>query len=235
MVQRALDAGVQRIFLPNIDSSTVSGMMELVENHPSNCFPMMGLHPTSVKENYLDELQQVRKHLDKGSFCAVGEIGIDLHWDTSTLSIQEEAFRQQIEWAKADGLPIVIHTREAFEEVFKCIDELNDHSLSGIFHCFTGTLEEANKIIDYGGFKLGIGGVLTFKNGGLAEVVKGIDLVHLVLETDSPWIAPAPYRGKRNESSYITLVAEELARIKDCPVEEIAEITTRNSVEVFNC
>jgi TatD DNase family protein len=233
MLQRAIDAGVTRFFLPNIDSSSIPGMFKLCRNHPDHCFPMMGLHPCSVNADYGRELQVVEHWLDKMKFYAVGEIGIDLYWDKTFIDQQKDAFAQQIELAKKHKLPIVIHTRNAFDECYEIVKALHDENLKGIFHCFSGTIEEAQKVIDLGGFWLGIGGVVTFKNGGLDKVVADVDLKHIVLETDSPYLAPAPHRGKRNESGYISFVARKLAEIKNVPVEEVAQITTANSVEIF--
>lgn len=233
MVHRAINNGVTRLFLPNIDSSSIEGMLALRQQFPNNCFAMMGLHPTSVKENYLDELKLIEQHLNKQTFCAIGEIGIDLFWDKTYLKQQQDAFRMQINWAKKRNLPFVIHCRDSFNEIFEILDELNDENMKGIFHCFTGNIEQATKVIEYGGFKLGIGGVVTFKNSGLEEVLKNIDIKHLVLETDSPYLAPVPYRGKRNESSYLLNIAEKLSDIYQLPTQKIAEITTQNSVEVF--
>ena len=194
---------------------------------------MTGLHPCSVKDNYKEELGHVKKQLDSGKYIAVGEIGIDLYWDKTTLGIQQEAFATQINWAKEMGLPIVIHTRDSFNEIFEVVDELNDDKLFGIFHCFNGTLKQAQKIIEYGGFKMGIGGVVTFKNAGVDKVVKQLDLKHLVLETDSPYLTPTPHRGKRNESAYTRIIADKLSDLFEKPIEEIAEITTDNSKAVF--
>lgn len=233
MIQKAISAGVERIFLPNIDSSSIVGMLALQQQFPTNCFAMMGLHPTSVKENYLEELQIIEQHLNQQKFCAIGEIGIDLYWDKTFLPQQQDAFRTQINWAKERNLPFVIHCRDSFNEIFEILDELNDEKMRGIFHCFTGDLSQANKVIAYGGFKLGIGGVVTFKNSGLEEVFKHIDIKHLVLETDSPYLAPVPYRGKRNETSYIVNIAEKLSDIYQLPIEDVAKITTQNSIEVF--
>jgi len=233
VINSASGLGVQRIFLPNIDSTTIDDLLGLVQSYPNICFPMMGLHPCSVKEDYKEELDIVVKQLDSGDYCAVGEIGIDLHWDKTFFSQQQEAFRSQIELAKQMGLPIVIHSRNSFEEIFEIIDELNNDQLSGIFHCFSGTLEQANKIIDYGGFKLGIGGVVTFKNSGLDKVVEQIELEHLVLETDSPYLAPVPFRGKRNETPYIIHIAEKVAELHNVDIAVVAEITTANSKEIF--
>jgi len=233
MVQRAINSGVSRLFLPNIDSSSIDGMLALQQQFPKNCFAMMGLHPTSVGENYLEELSIIKNQLNQQQFCAIGEIGIDLFWDKTFLKQQQEAFKIQINWAKERNLPFVIHCRDSFNEIFEILDELNDEKMRGIFHCFTGNLTQATKVIEYGGFKLGIGGVVTFKNSGLEQVLKHIDIKHLVLETDSPYLAPIPFRGKRNESSYIVNVAEKLSDIYQIPTQKIAEITTQNSVEVF--
>lgn len=233
MIQSAIDKGVSRLFLPNIDSSSIDGMLALENEFPNNCFAMMGLHPCSVKDNYKEELALAEKHLAQRGFCAIGEIGIDLYWDKSTLAIQQDAFKTQINWAKERNLPFVIHCRDAFDEIFEIMDELNDDKMRGIFHCFTGTIEQANHIINYGGFKLGIGGVVTFKNAGLDKVVEQIDLKHLVLETDSPYLAPTPFRGKRNESSYLINIAERISDLHQISLEEVAKITTANSKEVF--
>ena len=233
IVNRALEKGVQQMLLPNIDSSSIQPMLNLCTEFPNNCFPMMGLHPCDVKENYLEELVIIEEWLQKEKFVAVGEIGIDLYWDKSTLSIQEDAFRKQVELAKNYRLPIAIHVRNSFDEVLAIVDELNDDNLSGVFHCFTGNEAQANHIINYGGFKLGIGGVVTFKNSGLDKTLSTISIEHLILETDSPYLAPTPYRGERNESSYVVLVAEKLAEIYGKLVEEIADITTQNAKELF--
>jgi TatD DNase family protein len=172
--------------------------------------------------------------LGKANFIAIGEIGIDLYWDKTTLGIQQEAFREQISWAKEKQLPIVIHARDSFDEIFEIVDDMNDATLTGIFHCFTGNQEQAQHIVDYGGFKMGVGGVVTFKNSGLDKVVSQFDLNHFVLETDSPYLAPAPHRGKRNESPYLTLVGEKMADIYGCSLQEIAEATTKNALDIFN-
>lgn len=233
MMQRALDANVHRFFIPAIDSTHTNAMLQLEKDFPKNVFLMIGLHPTSVKDNYKDELQHVEDMLSKRHFYAVGEIGIDLYWDTSTLSIQQEAFKYQIQLAKKYKLPIVIHCREAFDEIFEVLDGENDDDLFGVFHCFTGTFEQAKKAISYN-MKLGIGGVVTFKNGGIDQFLNQIDLKHIVLETDSPYLAPKPYRGKRNESFYITKVVEKLSQLYGLSEEKIAEITTENSKAVFS-
>ena len=232
MMQRAKDAGVSRFFIPAIDSSYTESMLELESNFKNDVFLMMGLHPTSVKENYKEELAHVKEWIDKRSFFAIGEIGIDLYWDKSFLTQQQEAFRTQIQWAKEKKLPIVIHCRDAFDEIFEVLETEKSDDLFGIFHCFTGTLEQAKKAISYN-MKLGIGGVVTFKNGKIDKFLNEIDMKHIVLETDSPYLAPTPFRGKRNESSYITQVVEKLATIYDLTFEEIAEITTQNSKDIF--
>lgn len=224
---------ITRLFLPNIDKESVEGMMDLVDKYPENCFPMIGLHPCSVTENWKEELAYYESLLTKNKFYAIGEIGIDLYWDKTTLGIQQDTFRYQIELAKANKLPIVIHARDSFEEIFDIIDELNDESLTGIFHCFTGTIEQANKIIGYGGFKIGIGGVVTFKNSGLDKVVAQIPLNELVLETDAPYLSPHPNRGKRNESSYLKIIAHKIATIKEIDIQDVADVTTANSKLIF--
>lgn len=234
IIQNAIDAGVSKMLLPNVDLESISGMHALAKKFPANCFPMMGLHPCSVTESWESELAVIKSWLDKEKYCAIGEIGMDLYWDKSTLEFQKKAFRKQIEWAKEKQLPAVIHVREAFDETFEIVDELNDKNLTGVFHCFTGNLEQANHIINYGGFKLGIGGVVTFKNGGLDKVLPHVDLEHLVLETDSPYLAPVPYRGKRNESSYLKIIAEKLAEVKSVSFETVDEITTRNALQLFS-
>lgn len=232
LMQRSLEKGVSRLFLPNVDSSSVSLVFGLSDQYPGNCFPMLGLHPCDVKGNFKEELESIYKEISGRKIYAVGEIGIDLFWDKSTLSIQQEAFRTQIGWAKQMNLPIVIHCREAFDEIFEILDELKDDKLRGIFHCFTGNAEQAQKVIGLG-FYLGIGGVLTYKNSGLDKVVQDISLEHLVLETDSPYLTPVPFRGKPNESSYLIYVAQKLADLKQVSIEEVAQITTKNSERVF--
>lgn len=232
MMQRAINEGVSRFFIPAIDSGYNKAMFELEKNYPDHVFLMMGLHPTSVKENYLEELSLVKEWLDKRKFYAVGEIGIDLYWDKTFLKEQQEAFKKQIDWAKEKELPIVIHCRESFDEIFEVLDDVKDDKLFGIFHCFTGTKEQAERAISYN-MKLGIGGVVTFKNGKIDQFLNEIPLKHIVLETDAPYLAPVPYRGKRNESSYIINVLDKLADIYNLTPEEIAAVTTRNSKEVF--
>ena len=232
MMQRAFDAGISRFFIPAIDSSYTQRMLDLEKTYPKNIFLMMGLHPTSVKENYREELALVKDWIDKRNFYAIGEIGIDLYWDKSFLKQQQEAFKTQIQWAKEKKLPIVIHCRNAFDEIFEILETEKGEDLRGIFHCFTGTLEQAKKAISYN-MKLGIGGVVTFKNGKIDTFLNQIDIKHIVLETDSPYLAPVPYRGKRNESAYITKVIDTLVDIYKLTFDEIAGITTQNSKEVF--
>ncbi len=234
VVKECLENGIERLLLPNIDSGYTDKMLELCEAFPTNCFPMMGIHPCSVQpDTYKEELKHAKEWLDKGNFIAVGEIGIDLYWDKSTLGIQQEAFREQIGWAKEKSLPIVIHARDSFEEIFEIVDEMNDDQLTGIFHCFTGTEKEAERIINYSGFKMGIGGVATFKNSGLDKVIKQFSMEHFVLETDSPYLTPHPHRGKRNKSPYLMLVAEKMADIYGCSLPEVEEMTTKNTFEIF--
>ena len=233
VVQKAINLGISRFFLPNIDSGYTAALLALAKKYPDNMFPMMGLHPCSVKADYQQELTHVEKMLSEHQVVAIGEIGIDLYWDKTFFKEQQVAFRHQIRLAKANNLPFVIHCRDAFDEIFEILDEENDENMRGIFHCFTGTLEQAEKIIAYGGFKLGIGGVVTFKNAGLDQVVEQINLEHLVLETDAPNLAPVPYRGKRNESAYIIEIATKVANLKQVSLEEVAKITTSNSKTVF--
>ena len=233
VVQNALDAGVERMLLPNIDVSSINSLKDLSQKFPSNCFPMMGLHPGSVGVDWEKQLESIKIELFANKYIAVGEIGMDLYWDKTFIDEQRKAFQLQVEWAKELGLPIAIHAREAFEEIYEVLDELNDDTLKGVFHCFTGTEEDVNKILGYGGFKLGIGGVLTYKNGKIDQVLKEVSLEHLILETDAPYLPPVPYRGKRNESAYLVHVAEKLADIKGEKLSVIEEITTQNAVELF--
>ena len=233
MIQRALDAGVQKLFLPNIDEQSIKGMEQLVTEFPNNCYSMMGIHPCDVKKEWTNQLESIKKKYKKGHHIAIGEIGVDLYWDKSLKQEQIDAFEAQIKWAKTEELPIVIHARDSFEEIFDVVDHLNDERLTGVFHCFTGNEQQAQKIIDYGGFKLGIGGVVTFKNSGLDQVLKSVPLSELVLETDAPYLAPSPYRGKRNESAYIPIIADKLSDIYEVAVEQIAHVTTQNALSVF--
>lgn len=234
VINNAIQSGVIKMFLPNISSEYTISMLELCKKFPENCYPMMGLHPCDVKiESMQKELLHVEEMLKKEKFIAVGEIGLDLYWDKSTLDIQKEAFRFQIELAKKHKLPIAIHVRDSFSEAIEIVEELNDENLSGVFHCFTGNNEQANRVIDLQNFFLGIGGVLTFKNSGLDKIISKIDIKHLLLETDAPYLTPTPYRGKRNESKYIVNIAEKLAEIKGISINEIGEITTKNARNLF--
>ncbi len=232
MIQRAIDAGVSRFFIPAIDSTFTQLMYDLERTYPENIFLMTGLHPTHVKDSYRDELKHVEDELAKRKFYAVGEIGIDLYWDKTHLQEQKRAFRKQIQLAKEYKLPIVIHCRDAFDEVFEILEVEKSSDLFGIFHCFSGTYEQALQAISYN-MKLGIGGVVTFKNGKIDQFLNQIDLKHIVIETDSPYLAPVPYRGKRNESSFLVNVLSKLAEIYNLPLEDIAQITTENSKSVF--
>ena len=232
MIERAIEANITRFFIPAIDSEFIEPMYDLEKKFPENVFLMAGLHPTHVKENYLEELKIVEKQLEERKFYAVGETGIDLYWDKSTLEIQKDAFRRQIQLAKRNHLPIVIHCRNAFDEVFEVLESEKGENLFGIFHCFTGTLEQAKQALNYN-MKLGIGGVVTFKNGKIDQFLNHIPLKEIVLETDAPYLAPAPFRGKRNESSYIVQVLKKVAEIYNISEEEVAEITTQNSKDIF--
>lgn len=232
MIKRAMDRGVERFFVPAIDSTYAERMYDLEKKYPKNVFLMMGLHPTHVKENFEDELAFVEEQFANRKFYAVGEIGIDLYWDKSFLKQQQEAFVHQIHLAKKYQLPIVIHSRESFDEIFEILEQEKGDGLRGIFHCFTGTFEQAEKAIGYN-MKLGIGGVVTFKNGKIDTFLNQIDLQHIVLETDAPYLAPVPYRGKRNESSYLVNVLDKLSLIYGIPKEQVARTTTENSKQVF--
>lgn len=233
MMHRAIENGVKKLFVPSIDSSYTDKMYELEKKYPENVFLMMGLHPCYVKpDSYLDELTFVERELEKRKFAAIGEIGVDMYWDKTTLEIQKEAFQRQIQLAKKYKLPINIHCRDAFDEVFEVLEKEKSKDLFGIFHCFSGNLEQAQKAISYN-LKLGIGGVVTFKNGKVDQFINQIALEHIVLETDSPYLAPAPYRGKRNESAYVKLVAEKLASIYGLSIEEVASQTNKNAQVVF--
>lgn len=232
VIKKALDLGIERFFIPAIDSSYTASMLALEKSYPNNVYLMMGLHPTHVKENFAEELQHVEEMLSKHKFYAVGEMGIDLYWDKTFLKEQQKAFKIQIQLAKKFKLPIVIHCRDAFDEIFDVLEGEKGDGLFGIFHCFTGDLQQAQKAISYN-MKLGIGGVVTFKNGKIDTFLDQIDPRHIVLETDSPYLAPVPYRGKRNESSYLINVLDKLAGIYNKNKEEIAEITTANSKDVF--
>jgi TatD DNase family protein len=233
MIGRALEAGVQKMYLPNIDRSSIQGMLELEAAYPENCMSMMGLHPCSVKENVEEELKIVEEWLNKRDFVAVGEIGIDLYWDKTFYEEQEMAFLRQVSWAKSLNKPIVIHARESLDVLIELVRKQQNGQLRGVFHCFTGTEEQARQIADLG-FFMGVGGVLTFKKAGLDKVAKNIPLDHLVLETDAPYLAPTPFRGKRNESAYIHQIADKLASIKEVELEELARITSHNAEILFS-
>ena len=234
VVRSGILKGIRYFFLPNIDSETIPALFGLCKEFPANCFPMIGLHPCSVNNKYGDELHVVEYWLTQRKFSAIGEIGIDLHWDKTFINQQKDAFAQQVELAKKYDLPVVIHTRDSFDVAYEIVAGLNSKKLKGIFHCFTGKKEDAEKVIALGGFKMGIGGVVTFKNSGLAQLVSEIDLDYFVLETDSPYLAPVPFRGKRNESGYLPIIAEKIAEIKKIPIEEVARITTQNALAVFS-
>jgi TatD DNase family protein len=232
LIERCKENHIGRLFLPNVDASSVPLVFSLVKSFPDICFPMLGLHPCSVKPGWADELNAFKTVIDEHKIVAIGEIGIDLYWDKTTLTEQIQAFKTQIAWAKELKLPIVIHSRDSFNEVYEVLKQEQDENLRGIFHCFTGTLEQANKAIDLN-FYLGIGGVVTYKNSGLDKVVEQIDLKHIVLETDSPYLTPVPYRGKPNESSYLIYIAQKVAELHQTDLETVAEITTGNSKRIF--
>lgn len=231
-IERAIAANVEKFYLPAIDSETHETMLALEAKYPDRCLAMMGLHPCSVNADYEKELKIVEEWIGKRHFCAIGEIGIDLHWDTTFFEQQKDAFKRQINWAKDLDIPIVIHSRKSTWEVIEILRSEKGPKLRGIFHCFGGSVEEASAIIDCG-FHLGIGGVLTFKKAGLDKTMEKVDLAHVVLETDSPYLAPSPYRGKRNESAYIKLIAQKLAEIKGVELAEIARITSENAKNIF--
>ena len=232
VIQNAREKGVERILLPNIDSTTLNRLRKMVSAYPENCFPMMGLHPTSVTEDFEKELALVENELQTENYYGVGEIGIDLYWDQTFAEEQKEAFRRQLQWAKKYGLAVSIHTRNAFEPVLQIVKQELTDALQGVFHCFTGTLKEAKQLLDTG-FKLGIGGIVTFKNSGLAETVAVLPLESLVLETDAPYLTPVPFRGKRNQSAYLIYIAQKIAGVKNIPVEEVAAVTTATADGLF--
>lgn len=232
VIKRAIDVGVNQFVLPAIDSETTDVMYALKRDYPKNIHLMMGLHPTHVGENLTEELEHVEQQLATNSFVAVGEIGMDLYWDKTYQKKQQEAFAKQITWALAYDLPIVIHCREAYDEIFEVLEGVQDERLRGIFHCFTGNIKQARRAIDFN-MLLGIGGVVTFKNSGLVHTVASIPIQHIVLETDAPYLAPTPFRGKRNESSYIIHVAEKLASIYNVSPAEVSKLTTENAINLF--
>jgi TatD DNase family protein len=232
VIDKAIANGIERFYLPNIDSTSIAVMLELEQQMPKQCYAMMGLHPCSVKADYQSELALVKEWLEKRPFIAVGEIGIDLYWDKTFIEEQKTAFKQQIDWALEYNYPISIHCREAFDPIYEILASYKTLP-KAIFHCFSGTLEQAKMVLALGGFKLGIGGVVTFKNSGLDKVVEEIGLEHLVVETDAPYLAPVPFRGKRNEPVYILEVARKIAQIKDISMEEVAKITSENAKYIF--
>ncbi len=232
-IRRAIDAGVDKLYLPNISRDTTTSMNALVQEFPGHCFAMMGLHPCHVDENLDEELLHIEQELATGQYVAVGETGLDYHWDKTFAAQQKSALRQQISWAKQYKLPIVLHTRESFDDTWELIAEQNDDDLTGVFHCFSGTAAEAEKVAELGGFYIGIGGVATFKKSNHAEVLPQVALDMIVLETDSPYLAPVPYRGKRNESAYLVQIAERVAEIKGITVEELARVTTGNAQRLY--
>ncbi|MFC2090139.1 TatD family hydrolase [Bacteroidota bacterium] len=232
VIARAIGKGVYRMFLPNLDSSTIQDMLSLCDLHPGTLFPMIGLHPTSVKDNYLEELDRIEGYLHDSRFIAIGETGIDLYWDKTFIKEQQDAFRKQLRWAKTLNLPVVIHARESFNEIFHIMDEENSDELHGVFHSFTGTIAQVEKIQTYN-FYIGINGISTFKNADLSDTITSIPLDKLLIETDAPFLAPVPYRGKRNESSYVTHVAERVAQLFNKDIDEIASRTTTNALSLF--
>lgn len=231
-IERAIAAGIEQFLLPNIDEDSIEGMLALEEQYPGRCFPMMGLHPCSVGADYQKDLAWVKRWLDQRDFIAIGEIGVDLHWDTTYVEEQKAAFIQQAEWAIERDRPIVIHSRKSIDMLIELIEQINDPALRGVFHCYTGDAEQAEKIMNLG-FYLGIGGVVTFKNAGLDKTLAEISLDRVILETDAPYLAPVPHRGKRNESAYVSLVADKIASIKQLPVADIAQLTSRNAQALF--
>ncbi len=232
VIKEAINEGVAYMLLPRIDSESHEAQMKLCNRFPENCLPMTGLHPTSVKDDFMKEFSAVEESLKEGTYFGIGEIGIDLYWDDTFKEQQEYVFRHQLRLAKEHKLPVSIHTRNSFEVVYRIVKEELTDDLTGVFHCFTGSLQEAGLIMDLG-FKMGIGGILTFKNAGLAEVVKEIPMEHLVLETDAPFLTPVPYRGKRNQSKYVVFIAKKLAEIKEMTLEQAARITTANAADLF--
>ncbi|XLS29756.1 TatD family hydrolase [Flavobacteriaceae bacterium M23B6Z8] len=232
VIRKAIDAGINRFFIPAIDSTYQKKMEALASAFPDHIFLMAGLHPTHVKDNYREELEKVSKELENGIYYGVGETGIDLYWDKTFLKEQQIAFSEQIKLAKQYKLPVIIHCRDAFDEVFEVLESEKDENLKGIFHCFTGSKEQAERAIEYN-LKLGIGGVVTFKNGKIDKFLNQIDIKHIVLETDAPYLAPTPFRGKRNESCYLKLIAQKVSEIYELPLSEVARLTTENSKEIF--
>ena len=234
VVKNAINSGVSKMLLPNIDSTTTNNMLQLCNKYPQHCFPMIGLHPCSVKKDNIEkEILHVEEMLNKNKFIAIGEIGLDLYWDKSTLSYQKFAFESQIKLAKKYQLPIVIHVRDSFNEAIEIVEKLNNENLSGVFHCFTGNIQEAERIINLQNFYLGIGGVVTFKNGGINKIINQISLDNIILETDSPYLTPTPFRGKRNESKYLVNIAQKMSEIYEIDINEIANKTSSNAINLF--
>jgi TatD DNase family protein len=235
VIKNALDNGISKMLLPNIDSTTTKKMLQLCDRYPNNCYPMIGLHPCSIKKDNLEkEISHVEQMLSQNKFIAVGEIGLDLYWDKSTLDLQKIAFESQIELAKKYQLPIAIHVRDSFDEAIEIVERLNDYNLSGVFHCFTGNLEEAQRIINLNNFYLGIGGVVTFKNGGINKIINQVSLDRIILETDSPYLSPTPFRGTRNESKYLLNIPHKMAELYNIDIEDIAKKTTKNAIDLFH-
>lgn len=236
VIERAKNVGVTKIFCPNVDIQSIEKLNQLVTNFPNICYPLMGLHPSSIKDNFEKDLEIIEKELETKKYYGIGEVGVDLYWENNIKykAQQIEAFTYQLRLAKKLNLPVIIHARKAFDEIFSVIDNEIDENLYGIFHCFTGTINKARHILEYKTFKMGIGGIVTYKNAGLDKTLQHIDLQYIVLETDAPFLTPVPFRGKRNESSYLTFVAEKLAKIKKTSIDEVAKITTVNALEIFH-
>jgi TatD DNase family protein len=232
VIQNSIDKNVTKIVLPNIDISSIDAVFDIQKNYPDICYPAMGLHPGSVKEDYIEQLKQIEKEIQNNQVYGIGETGLDFYWDTTFKESQIDSFVTQIKWAIQYDLPLIIHVRESFEETLQCVKENLKPGLKGVFHCFTGSVADAEKIFDLG-FHIGIGGIVTFKNSGLGETVNNLPLERVILETDSPYLTPAPFRGKRNESAYVALVAQKIAELKNLPMEKIAEITSDNANRLF--
>ncbi len=234
MVERAIEAGVEKMFLPNVDVSTISKMNELEKTFPENCFSMIGLHPCHVFHDYKENLSIIQKELETRKYAGIGETGLDYYWDTTYKNEQQASLHQHAEWAKQYHLPIILHTRESFDDSYAIMKEHNNENLTGVFHCFSGSVEEMEKVAGLEGFYIGIGGVVTFKKSHLPDVIENTPLEMIVLETDSPYLAPSPNRGKRNESSYLPLVAQKIAEIKGISIDQVAEITTKNALNLYS-
>ncbi|MDI9320867.1 MAG: TatD family hydrolase [Phycisphaerales bacterium] len=231
-IRRAIEAGVLKMYMPNCDSGTIERMLQIAQCFPDNCYPMMGLHPCYVKDNYLEELAVVEAQLSKNNFVGVGEIGLDFYWDRTYAIQQRHAFEQQIDWALQYELPIIIHSRSATKECIDIVRKKQKGNLVSIFHCYSGTLEEAREIVDLGGY-LGIGGVVTYKKTNLPEILHSISIQNIVLETDAPYLSPVPYRGKKNESTYLPIIGQKVAEVYQISLQEVAEQTTLNAQKIF--